>query len=163
MSRDYILRMIEQFGRFAAALRRLILGGKATREEVQAQLASISHQAGLDIELARVATVDTLMLSIAPGGDVDPSRCWMYAEVLYLDGLEAQSTDDLPRARADYTKARVLFTLVAPYGAFLVGFPEAKERILEIDQRLERLDDREGTDPGKRARRRRARRPAHAG
>jgi hypothetical protein len=144
MNRDYILRMIEQFGRFAAALRRRILGGEATHAELQAQLSSAAHQAGLDIELARVASIEMLEPLVAPGGDVDPSRCWMCAEVLYLDGLDAQLAEDPEHARSSYAKARVLFSLVAPMGAFLVGFPEARMRIEEIDQRLDSLNADEG-------------------
>jgi hypothetical protein len=147
MSRDYILRMIEQFGRFAAALRRRILGGETPQAELQSQLRSAAYQAGLDLELARIASLDTLMLSIAPGGELDPSRCWMCAEVLYLDGLEAQLSEDRSRAETSFAKARVLFSLVAPLGAFLVGFPEATERIQEIDARLERLDGPEDQGP----------------
>lgn len=154
MSRDYILRMIEQFGRFAVALRRRILGGKATSSEVQAQLQSVAHQAGFDIELARIASVETLMLSIAPGGEVDPARCWMFAEVLYLDGLDAELSEDRVRARTSYDKARVLFSLVAPLGVFLVGFPEAAERIQEIDQRLGRLNAERQAPDSPRARHR---------
>jgi hypothetical protein len=134
--RDYILRMIEQFGRFAAALRRLIMGGGAGSAAVRERLQDTARHAGLDLELARAATADTLLLLVAPGGEPEPTRCWMFAETLYLDGLDARLVGDMDRARASLEKARFLFAMVAPMGGFLVGFPEAAERLREIDTLL---------------------------
>ena len=34
----------------------------------------------------------------------------------------------------------MLFKLVAPWGAYLTGFPEAEERIAEIEELLEAAD-----------------------
>jgi hypothetical protein len=86
--------------------------------------------------LARAATPETIRLLIAPTGDVEPGRCWLLAETLFLDGLQAQLSDQDERALDSFAKAHMLFSLLAPMGAFLVGFPEAAERIREIDERL---------------------------
>lgn len=142
--RDYILRMIEQVGRVLIALRNRILGG-AEAGEVEQQLHWAAGQAGVDLDIARVATVETLLMLIAPSGEVEPARCWLVAEILHLDGLEAETDGNTARARDSYEKARSLFTLVAPHGAYLVGLPEAAERIRELDSRLAGLrgsDDR---------------------
>ncbi len=141
--RDYILRMIEQVGRVLIALRDRILAGE-DRSEVQRQLQWAAAEVGLDLGLARAATIDTLLLLIAPSGEVEPARCWMVAETLHLDGLEAEISGEVERARSSYEKARTLFTLVAPRGAYLVGLPEATERIRELDRRLIGLDTAAG-------------------
>jgi hypothetical protein len=154
--RDYILRMIEQFGRFALALRRLITGGGAGSQRARDQLTSVAQNAGLDLDLARVATAETLLMLAAPTGELDPARCWMYAETLYLDGLDAELSGDVERAWSAYGRARALFAAVAPMGAFLVGFPEARERIEEIDDRMAALES--GDDGGAGSQRRRGRR-----
>jgi hypothetical protein len=144
--RDYILRMIEQFGQFAIALRKLITGERSGGGDVQQQLRSLAQHASFDLDTARVLTADSLMLMLAPAGDLEPARCWMVAETLFLDGLEAQLNEDRERAWDSYGKARALFAVLAPHGAFVVGFPEAANRVAEIDRRLGDLDD--GGDEG---------------
>ena len=134
--RDYILRLIEQMGGVLAELRRRILGRKADPASVQDELMSVSGRAGFDLELLRGFEGDTLRMLVAPTGEVEPARCWMMAEVLYLDGLEAEVEGRTDDARESLKKARTLYTLIAPGGGMLVGFPEAGERFEDIDARL---------------------------
>lgn len=152
--RDFILRMIEQLGAALAEVRRMILGGKdgsAAREA----LARTASQAGTDVTLLKGFSLDTLHMLIAPTGEVDPTRCWLFAEVLYLDGLESVLSEG--DGRDSLLKARALYDLIRPAGGMLVGMPEAAERIAEIDRRLEELGEiGPGTRSG-RARRVRAR------
>lgn len=155
-SRDYILRMIEQFGQVVLAVRRMIFGGGAGSPEAEERLKGLASQAGLDLELARAATPETLMLFAAPSGEIEPARCWMYAETLLLDGIDATLASDVFRARSSLRKAEMLFGLLAPAGAFLVGFPEAAERLEEIRTRLAELDAGEGRSDAPRGRRRSA-------
>lgn len=140
--RDYVLRLIEQLGAVMAALRRRILGG-APPEGLREQLDGVASQAGLDLDLLRGFDLRTLRLLVAPTGDVDPTRCWLMAEILYLDGLEALLSENR-EGRDSLLKARALFDLVRPYGGLLVGLPEASERIVEIDERLAK-----GASPGR--------------
>ena len=60
----------------------------------------------------------------------------MMAELLYLDGLQAEVEGRAADARTCLEKARLLYTLIEPGGGLLVGLPEAGERIEEIDERL---------------------------
>jgi hypothetical protein len=136
-SRDYLLRQIEILGQFLVAIRKMILGGEADGASVEARLQEVSSKGGMELSLARAATPETIRLLIAPTGDVEPGRCWLLAETLYLDGLQAQLTGHEDRALDSFAKARMLFSLLMPMGAFLVGFPEAAERIREIDERTE--------------------------
>ena len=134
--RDYLLRMIEQIGQILIALRKLIIGG-VDRQTADAGLQKAGQQVGVDLTLARAATAETLQMLIAPEGDLEPGRCWIVAEMMYLDGLQSEADGD-PEAAADrFEKALLLYQAIAPMGAFLVGFPEASERVEDIRGRLE--------------------------
>ena len=137
--RDYILRLIEQLGAALAALRRRILGREDHPSTLHDELARISGQAGLDMTLLRALAADTLHMLVAPTGEVEPARCWLMAELLYLDGLQALAEERAGDAAASLGKARLLFGLVEPGGGMLVGFPEAAERVREIDGLLQDL------------------------
>jgi hypothetical protein len=139
--RDYLLRQIEMLGELLVAIRNLILGRATPSAVIHARLQRLSRQGGMELELAQAATPETLRMLIAPTGEVEPGRCWLLAETLYLDGLEAELTGERPRAVDSLAKARMLFSLLAPMGAFLVGFPEARERVEEIERRLARLEE----------------------
>jgi len=134
--RDFILRQIEVLGAALVALRNLILGGKTDSAEVEARLQEVSQRGGMALDLARATTPDTLRMLVAPTGEIEPGSCWLLAETLYLDGLQAKLTEDPDRARDSLAKAGALFSLLQPMGAFLVGFPEAAERIKEIEELL---------------------------
>lgn len=131
--RDYILRIIEQLGAALSELRRRILNQEGT-EDLQDDLARVSGQAGFDIDLLRGFDFATLHLLVTQSGEVDVARCWLMAEVLYLDGLDATiaGLDGADSLR----KARGLYEMVRPAGGMLVGMPEALERIEEIDRWL---------------------------
>ncbi|MDE2803987.1 MAG: hypothetical protein OXN18_02460 [Gemmatimonadota bacterium] len=136
VQRDYILRVIEELGAVLIALRRAILGGSARAADVEDTLRRAAAGAGMDLDLARAASIDALPAMMAPTGEVDPARCWLLAEVLMTDGVSLLSSGETDLARSSLAKAAALFTLVAPEGAFLTGFPEASERIGEIEAML---------------------------
>ena len=137
--RDYILRMIEQIGAAMIRLRQMILGGGESAETIRLEFQSIARSAGIDLEMARLATPDTLLALISVGGEVNPSRAWFTAELLYLDALDADAAGDVERARLSYQKAVRLFALLEPAGGFLVGWPEAAQRVQEVRERLAAL------------------------
>jgi hypothetical protein len=135
--KDYILRQIEILGAALVALRKMILGGSADASEVEDKLQKVSEQGGMALDLARAASPETLHLLIAPTGEIEPGSCWLLAESLYLDGLHARTIPDAERTVDSLAKAKMLFSLLKPMGAFLVGFPEASQRIEEIDEAME--------------------------
>ena len=135
---DYILRMIEQMGQMLAALRRVILGKSASAEVIADRLASAAREGGFDLTLARVASLETIEMMVAPTGDLDPGRCWLVAEILYLDGLQAELEERHGEAEERYRKSLPLYTLLKPKGMFM-GLPEAVERVNEIEARLATL------------------------
>lgn len=132
--RDYILRMIEQMGAVLAEVRRRLLGGRPS-EETRRELADVASQGGVDFELVKGFDLETLMMLVAPMGEIEPSRGWLMAEILYLDGLDARLTDR--PARDSLLKARALFEMMRPHPALFVGIAEADERIAEIDVLLD--------------------------
>jgi len=137
--RDYILRHIEQLGSALVALRNLILGRKADPARVDEELTAVAGRGGMDLELLRGFTEDTLYMFVASTGDVEPARCWLMGELLYLDGLQAQLEERELDAEASLRKARMLFALIEPAGGMLVGIPEAAGRVEEIDEHLGQL------------------------
>jgi len=141
LQRDYILRLIEQIGAVLIALRKRILARSVTPGEARDALRDVSSRAGFDLDLLKGFSLDTLVLLVAPTGEVEPSRCWIMGEVLYLDGLQAVAEDRPLDARVSLAKAATLYRLVEPGGGMLVGFPEAATRIAEIESLLEDLPD----------------------
>ncbi len=142
--KDYILRQIEMLGAGLVAIRKKIFGGGGDAGEIEEQLQEISEKGGMGLEMARAASPETLRMLIAPTGQIEPGSCWLLAEILYLDGIHAQARGRADRALDSLAKARMLFSLVAPMGAFLVGFPEATARIVEIDALVEDRQPGEG-------------------
>ena len=138
---DYILRMIEQLGQMLAALRKIILQQSAPAQVIADRLTAAASSGGFDLALAKAASVETIEMLVAPEGDLDPARCWLVAEVLYLDGLQAQLEERPGEAAVSLRKSLPLYTLLRPKGLFL-GLPEAAARIGEIEARLVTLDER---------------------
>lgn len=145
--------MIEEMGEILIRIRKRIVGHEEEEAPLDADFGSLSRSlsrlAGVDLNLARSASPDTLAMLVAPAGEVDPTRCWILAETLYLDGLHASLEGRDDDARGSLDRAHRLFALVKPGSVYLVGFPEAAERMREIESRLEALgaplDEGKGT------------------
>jgi hypothetical protein len=133
--RDYILRLIERFGRMLIALRNRILRREADAAEVRAQLHDVAEQAGLDLAIARRLDPGTLLLWLAPTGEIDPPRLWLMAELLYLEGLQAQSSST-GNARGDFERALAIFSRLAPEWTPSEDFPVAADRAAELERLL---------------------------
>ncbi len=138
---DYILRMIEQLGQMLVALRKTILQQSASGQVISDRLTAAASGGGFDLTLARAASVETIEMLVAPAGDLDPGRCWLVAEILYLDGLQAQLEERHEEAATSFRKSLPLYALLEPEGLFL-GLPEAAARIDEIETRLVTLDEK---------------------
>jgi len=137
---DYILRHIEQLGAILAELRRRLLGGEAP-SGVARDLSRATRGMGLDLSLLREFSLDTLHMFAAASGEIEPARCWLMAEVLFIDALASDQAGDATHAEESYLKSRALFEMIRPAGGMLVGLREAVERVREIDARLERLEE----------------------
>lgn len=141
VQRDYILRMIEELGAALIALRNAIIRGGAPAGEVEATLRRATSAAGMELELARAMSAEALPDMVAPTGEVEPARCWVLAEALMTDGVNGLHEGRTELARPSLAKAAALFRLLAPWGAYLTGFPEANERIAEIEELLAQAEE----------------------
>lgn len=132
MQRDYILRLIEQAALVIARIRQRILGGDVTtaRDELRAE----ASRHGVDLALARALDPHSLLLLLSPTGEPEPARCWLIAELLYLDGLQAQTAGELDQALRSYENALRLFLALDP--SVIGGIPEAADRVAELERRV---------------------------
>lgn len=144
-SRDYIIRQIEQMGTVLRALLGMVLNRSASPGEVRAQLHETLQQVGFDIEIALVADADTLIRMVAPTGEVEPGRMWLIAEAMYVEGLDAALDGRETEARFTLEKALRLFQMFDASAPVVSGFPEARERIEEIEDRLRYLNGAPGS------------------
>ncbi len=136
-TRDYVLRLIERFGRALIALRDRILRREVTTEELRAQLREVAQGAGLDLDLARSLDPGMLLMWLAPTGEIDPPRFWLLAELLYLEGAHARESaaDDL--GRADMERALAVFAKLPPEWQPFPDMATAGERASELRAVLE--------------------------
>jgi hypothetical protein len=149
MQRDYVLRMIEQ----AAAVLRAVLARLMRREadasNVAPDLERAAHLGGFDLNLLLVCDLPSVLPMLAPGGEPEPGRTWLAAEVLFLHGLTAHRVGDAGTAVSSFEKARLLFGLLEPTAVLPTGFPEATERLREIEAYLHEYDvDASAMDKG---------------
>ena len=139
--RDYILRLIEQLGRQLIALRNRILRREQDRDAVRQEIGEIATRTGIDLDVARMVDVSTLRLLMSVAGNVDPGRCWLTAELLLLEGLDAAQAGDSALARLDFARALDLYSMVEQDWQPLDELPPVNERIAETQRLLAELAD----------------------
>jgi hypothetical protein len=132
--RDYLLRMIEQMGAVFARIRQMILGGSSVTEE---ELRIVAGRAGVDLGVVRALDAKSLVELLSTAGEVDPTRAWVMAELLYVDALGADVSGSPDEALDLYAKSLRLYTALDP--RIIGGIPEAGGRIDEIAQRIAAL------------------------
>ena len=139
--RDYILRLIEQLGRQLIALRNRILRRDQDRDAVRSEIAEIARRTGIDLDVARTVDVSTLRLLMSVAGNVDPGRCWLAAELLLLEGLDAAQAGNPASARRDFARALDLYSMVEADWRPFDEVPPVNERIAETQQLLAELPE----------------------
>ena len=139
MQRDYILRLIEQAGFILRQLLQRIQTLPVTLEERTYELQRAAHLGGLDLDMLRLSDVEGLWHQVALTGEADPARTWLAAETLYADALANEIDGNVTVALEGYVKAASLFRLMEPTWMLPTGFPEATERIEDIERKLEAL------------------------
>ena len=137
-SQDYIKRMLEQFGEFLLALKKLMSEDK--QEEAREQLDLAYKEAlGLDPEFVRNAPDDFLILSAGMSrvGDVDKSL--VLADLLSMDGDWHALAGDDDTAATCYAKAMNVLSesvLRQPFGVA----KEHVERVAELEVKIDQYD-----------------------
>jgi hypothetical protein len=134
--RDFILRLIERFGRALMALRNRILKREAEAAPLQAEIQGIAHEAGLDLDLARRLDPRTLVMWLAPTGEVDEAKFWLLGELLYLEGLGAQERGEAEGGRDDMARAHAVFSKLPAGWRPGADLASAGERCQELAERL---------------------------
>lgn len=140
--RDYILRLIERFGRMLIALRNRILTREAEPAPAQAELHDIAREAGLDLDFARRLDPEMLLQWLAPTGEVDEAKFWLLGELLYLAGLEAEGRSEADGGAADFSRSLAVFSRVRADWRPHADLASAGERSLELTRRLDGLRKR---------------------
>ncbi|HUH01853.1 MAG TPA: hypothetical protein VML75_07640 [Kofleriaceae bacterium] len=135
---DYILRLIEQFGQALIALRNRILRRETDRPTMAAEVGEMARQAGLDLDVARSLDMASLMMWLAPAGQVDQPRLWLMAELLYLEGLAAVESGDREAGRADLARAQAILEHLEPAWRPAEDLPTASSLADDIRALLER-------------------------
>jgi hypothetical protein len=136
VQRDYVLRLIEQAAAVLKELMDRLRGRRVSRDEVLLDLKRVAFLGNLDLDLLRVLDANAVRMIALQLGQSDPSRIWLAAEMLYLDGMSAQAVDDQAGARSSFAKALMLYGLVEPTVTLPGGFPEVMERMQDIETRL---------------------------
>jgi hypothetical protein len=130
--RDFILRIIEQLGRALLQVRRRIMGQDLTAVALRDELRAIAQQAGMNLELLRTVDSGTLPILLAPAGEVEPARCWLAAELLYLESLHARQSGRAADADRDLLRAIELYGMLSPDWTPPPGLPGHEERLAEL-------------------------------
>jgi hypothetical protein len=133
--RDYILRLIERFGRMLIALRNRILNRELDSAQARVEIHEIARESGLDLDVARQLDPAMLLMWLAPGDDIDEAKLWLMGELLYLEGLEARGANE-DGGRDDLSRALALFGRLPREWKPHPDLPSAGERADEIRQLL---------------------------
>jgi hypothetical protein len=107
--RDYVLRLIERLAETLIALRNRILKREVESGDVLTLIREIAADAGLDLTVARSLDPATLLMWLAPTGEVDEPRLWLMAELLYLEGLEGRNQGS-DVWRADFERSLAIYS-----------------------------------------------------
>ena len=133
---DYILRMIEAIGLIALQIKRMLRAGSVA--EAKTALREAQAQVGVDLDMARVLSGDSLLSVISPTGQADPTRCMLFGEILYLDGLCALEAGDVEEGRESLAKAQLPLGSAVSYGTAIgVRYPEIDATVEEIEELLQ--------------------------
>lgn len=86
MQQDYLLRMIQQFGGFVAAVLNLHKNGKSL-EALEQLTEGYGRFSGLNPTLVHALGEEDLVQLLHSRGGIDPQRCWSLAELLREEAI----------------------------------------------------------------------------
>jgi hypothetical protein len=144
--RDYILRLIEQLAQILIVLRNRILGRQGDPAMLRMEIRTVAAQAGLDLDVAKVVDLTTLRMLVSLAGNIDAGRCWLLAELLYLEGLQAHKAGDRDQARRDVERARELHSWLEPEWKPFDELPAVGARMEEMSTLLTSIEDSGGVE-----------------
>ena len=130
--RDYILRLIERFARGLIVLRNRIFNREITDEDLRRDIYEIAREAGLDLTLARQLDPQMLLMWLSPTGEIDEPKFWLFAELLYLEGMNAREAGTGDGGRADLARAAAIYERLPADWRPSENLASAGERCKEI-------------------------------
>lgn len=105
-------------------------------ETIRTELIALAERVGVDLELARRLTPESLELLVAPEGSTDPLRTWLVAELFYVDARMAERVGEAAAAEESDQRALRLYQLVDPDRLPDVSLPDPVSRAAELSERL---------------------------
>ena len=132
--RDYLLKLIARFAQALVALRDHLRGRGAEPAEALPTIREIAADAGLDLTIARSLDPVSLLIWLAPTGEIDTPRLWLMAELLYLEALQGRSQG--VQWRADAERALAIASRLEPDWRPAEGLATPAERAMELRQML---------------------------
>jgi hypothetical protein len=138
--RDYVLRLIEQLAQVLIVLRNRILGHESEPSQLHEEIRSIASRVGLDLQVVRAVDPTVLRLLMSRAGTLDPGRCWLMAELLFLEALQAREAGDAAQATRDLDRALLLHGWNEPEWQPFPELPPVSERIDELHALRAELD-----------------------
>ena len=134
---DYVLRLIEQLARAFAALYARILRRELPAHIVLQEIGEAARQAGMDLEVARRLDPASLLMWLAPTGEINEPKVWLMAELLFLSGLHAHTSGEVDAARGDLRRALALFSRLPASWKPTEDLASAGDRSAEVRRLLE--------------------------
>ena len=108
-------------------------GGEA--HLVEEGLEEVAVRIGVDREILKLATPETLLHVLSPGAGGDPGKLWVVAEILYLEHCRALARGDREEARAAGEKALLLYREVGGDLEIPDPAPSPEARIQDLDRK----------------------------
>lgn len=105
-------------------------GGEA--HLVESGLREVALRTGVDLDILRIATGNTLLDVLGSDGTDDPGKLWLAAEILFLEWRRARAGNEENEARGVREKALLLYRAVDPGLVPPPGSVPPAERIREL-------------------------------
>ena len=111
--RDYILGMVEHMARMVVRARELIGRGELTA--ARDELRRVVRQAGLDLDMVKRVSAETLISILSSSSTPDAARCLLVAEVLAAEADRVGASNRREDVDGLRTKAVSLYCATRPH------------------------------------------------
>lgn len=132
-SRDYVLRLIERLGQLLRRVPGQFRDPAMLSDDLDDDVNEIALQAGFDLGLAIRLSEESLLMLVAPFGELDSNRCRLLAELLYINGLRAALRGESSVAFANHSRAIHLYRMIRIGEAEETSLPGITERIVTLE------------------------------